>query len=331
MTKSGGESYLMENQVEELFDSSSIQDHHESTLQMYTPAMMAQMLEIPVRAIRLWSRAGLIQPSQVVMKVPYFNYSVLALANRFAQWMRQGLTAHGLVKQLSDLARLRGGDMSDAAALPLTLDGKRLVLSHGSLRLEASGQMQLCFEEPGQLSEWEPITLKFAPQLEASADTSSSNRLLAMLDAAVEAEDAEDLEMATRCYHAVLAEFGPNAEVCFQLAEVLYRQADLGAARERYMMALELEPGLVEARANLGCVLAEYGQNELAIEVFQAALQQYPDYADVHFHLARLLDILGQPEAAITHWQRFVELAPASPWSEEALARLSEHDSLLKY
>jgi tetratricopeptide (TPR) repeat protein len=321
----------MENYVEELTDSNSIQGHRESTLQMYTPAMMAQMLDIPVRAIRLWSRAGLIQPTTVVMKVPYFNYSVLALANRFAQWMHQGLTAHSLVKQLSDLARLRGDDLREAATLPLTLEGRRLVLSYGALRLEASGQMQLCFEQSSELEEYEPITLKFAPLDVVSAEASPSNRLLAMLDAAVQAEDAEDLEAATRWYHAVLSEFGPNAEVCFQLAEVLYRQADLGAARERYMMALELEPGLVEARANLGCVLAEYGQNELAVDVFQVALKQYPDYADVHFHLARLLDMQGQPDAAIAHWQRFIELAPASPWSEEALARLSEHSSLLEY
>lgn len=323
----------METEVGESTGSYLIDDHQESTLNMYSAAMMAQMLGIPVRAIRLWSRAGLIRPAKEVMKIPYFDYSVLASANRFAHWMHEGLTAHSLVKQLTDLSRLCGDDLSKAAALPLTLDGRRLVLNHGSLRLESSGQLHLCFEPSTESDESadQPVTLKFEPAAHDATDDDANNRLVAMLDAAGEAEDSEDLDAAARTYRAVLGEFGPNAEVCFQLAEVLYRQADLGAARERYMMALELEPTLVEARANLGCVLAEYGQVELAVKEFQLALKQYPDYADVHFHLARLLDMQGQPEAACVHWQRFVDLAPASPWSEEAMARLSEQPSLLKY
>ena len=89
-------------------------------------------------------------------------------------------------------------------------------------------------------------------------------------------------------------------------------------------MALELNCGLVEARANLGCVLAEGGQLELAVAAFEGALQQFADYADVHFHLARALDDLGQSSKANPHWQRFIELAPASPWAEEAQHRLAQ-------
>ena len=34
-------------------------------------------------------------------------------------------------------------------------------------------------------------------------------------------------------------------------------------------MAIELDEDYVEARANLGCVLAEWGQRELAIAAFE--------------------------------------------------------------
>jgi tetratricopeptide (TPR) repeat protein len=88
-------------------------------------------------------------------------------------------------------------------------------------------------------------------------------------------------------------------------------------------MALELNPDLVEARANLGCVLAELGQLELALAAFAGALSQYNDYADVHYHMARTLDELKQPERAAEHWSRFLELAPSSPWAEEAEERLA--------
>ena len=143
-----------------------------------------------------------------------------------------------------------------------------------------------------------------------------------MLDAALTAEDADDLSSALDWYRAAVACHGPDADVCFQMAELLYRQGDLAGARERYFIALELNPDLVEARANLGCVLAEAGQSELAIAAFEGALRQFSDYADVHFHLARTLDDSGHDTLAAEHWRRFLELAPASPWAEEATERL---------
>ncbi len=51
-------------------------------------------------------------------------------------------------------------------------------------------------------------------------------------------------------------------------------------------------------------------------------LYSHPDYPDAHYHLARLLDDLGQFGEAEVHWQQFLELAPESPWAEEARIRL---------
>ncbi|MGN6545198.1 MAG: tetratricopeptide repeat protein, partial [Aureliella sp.] len=73
-----------------------------------------------------------------------------------------------------------------------------------------------------------------------------------------------------------------------------------------------------------GCVLAELGQLELAVAAFEGTLSQYDDYADVHYHIARALDDLKQHERAAEHWARFLELAPSSPWAEEAAERLQD-------
>jgi tetratricopeptide (TPR) repeat protein len=87
-------------------------------------------------------------------------------------------------------------------------------------------------------------------------------------------------------------------------------------------MAIELDEDYVEARANLGCVLAQTGQLDLALAAFQGALAYHNDYPDVHYHLARTFDELGRTEEAERHWQEFLTLAPNSPWSEEARQRL---------
>jgi tetratricopeptide (TPR) repeat protein len=83
-------------------------------------------------------------------------------------------------------------------------------------------------------------------------------------------------------------------------------------------MAIELNEDLVEARASLGCVLAESGELELAVAAFQGALVHHPYYADVHYHLARTLGELNRDDEAREHWQSFLQLTPDSPWAEEA-------------
>ena len=97
-------------------------------------------------------------------------------------------------------------------------------------------------------------------------------------------------DQAIEAYRAVLFSGDATAEDHFAVAELLYEQSRFAAARERYYMSIELEEDFVEARANLGCVLAELGELGLAEAAFRGALEYHPDYADAHYHLARLLD-----------------------------------------
>jgi tetratricopeptide (TPR) repeat protein len=155
--------------------------------------------------------------------------------------------------------------------------------------------------------------------LPTAPEEAAPQRLVAW---AAELEEAGDLRSAAEMYRAALAAGGPQPELCFQLAEVLYRADELSAARERYFMAIELDEDYVEARVNLGCVLLELGERELAVGAFSGALQSHEAYADAHYHLARTLDDLNRGGEAIVHWRRFTELSPESPWAEEARERL---------
>ena len=107
---------------------------------------------------------------------------------------------------------------------------------------------------------------------------------------AAELEGTGRPEQAVEVYRAVLFSGDSTAEDQFALAELLYLGGDLAAARERYYAAIELDEDFVEARSNLGCVLAELGEFGLAEAAFRGALEYHPDYADAHYHLARLLD-----------------------------------------
>ena len=110
---------------------------------------------------------------------------------------------------------------------------------------------------------------------------------------------------------------------------MLYRAGDLAAARERYYAALEIDEEYVEARASLGCVLAELGELELAAATFEGALSYHAEFADVHFHLAQALDRLGREDEAEDHYRTFLALAPESPWAALARQRMAAEEGSL--
>lgn len=312
----------------DLWQRLGVAESHPLT-QLYTPAMLADLLGVSVRVVRRWHRTGLIQPIKEVMRLPYFDYQEVATARQLAQWLADGATVEGIRQQLAGLSHLVAADERPIQQLSIIAEGKHLLLRQGNGLVEATGQMRIDFgalDEDSTTDDAACSTISFQTLTAAGLSVEQVREgpadLQEMLEQANLAEDEDRLETAIDWYRAALASQGASADICFQLAELLYRMSDLSGARERYYMALELNPDLVEARANLGCVLAELGQLELAVAAFEGTLSQYEDYADVHYHMARTLDDLKRHDQALQHWSRFLQLAPSSPWAEEATERL---------
>lgn len=301
----------------------------EEQRQLYTPAMLAGLLEVPIAAIRRWHRKGLISPCRMVKRLPYFDFQQVALARRIADLVREGTKPETIEQRLVDLADRYPDLPQPLNQLSIVVEGDHVLVRQDDGLLEANGQRRLCFEasaHPGDANE-ATGTIAFP------RSTSHESTIDSVFDEPVTQEDflhlAYDLEDENRTsdaievYRSLLLAHGPTPDVCFRIAELLYQCNDLAAARERYSMAIELDPSFVEARANLGCVLVETGQLPLARATFEGALKHHQDYPDVHFHLARLLDDLHLNELATQHWDRFLELAPCSPWANEARDRLN--------
>jgi tetratricopeptide (TPR) repeat protein len=300
---------------------------------LYTPAMLADLLQVPVEVIRRWHRRGLIVPAREVRKLPYFDFQEVATARRLAELLAAGVSPQAVEKKLAALSRLLPGVERPLAQLSVIVQGRELLLRQGDGLIEPGGQLRFDFEaEPES-----PPTGSEASAADLST-TLPNPSTLAISDRATispaelrawagQLEDAGQLELAADMYRAVLAAGGPQADVCFQLAELLYRLGDVSAARERYYVTIELDEDFVEARNNLGCVLAETGQLDLAVAAFEGALAHHPDYLDAHYHLARVLDEQGNAHDAEQHWRAFLELAPDSPWADAARLRVNGMES----
>jgi tetratricopeptide (TPR) repeat protein len=298
----------------------------EPSLRLYTPAMLASLLGVPVAVVRRWHRRGLIAATRTIRKLPYFDFEQVTVARRLAELVAAGASAKAIESQLDALARFLPADTDRAAQLTILVEGRRLLLRQGDGLIDAAGQLQLDFESPSKSAGMDedasslPAGIVRLPQPnEALPGDGSPDAILA---AAQDLEEEGRLEEAAAAYRTLCGLVGPSADACFHLAEILYRLGELPAARERYYMAVELDENYVEARANLGCVLAESGQTELAAAAFEGALAIHPEYPDAHYHLARTLDELGRAAEADSHWRRFLALAPDSPWACEARERL---------
>ncbi|TWU02015.1 tetratricopeptide repeat protein [Neorhodopirellula pilleata] len=313
----------------DLWQRLGLVDAENSVRKLHTPAMLAHLLGVSVRVIRRWHRRGLIQPVRTLHRLPYFDFQEVATARRLAQWVASGASPEAIERRLIQLIEIVPELRRPLDQLSILVEGKHVLLRQGEGLIEPGGQLRFDFDrlesasssEPTRSSD-DPISIRFPdpfafPPSEAADETEDD-----LLMSAYAAEDDGDLAYAIDCYHALLARDGARAEWHFQIGELLYRMGETLAARERYYAAIEVDPDYVEARSSLAGVLSETGQLELAVAAYRGALALHDDYPDVHYSLGRLLDQLDRQPEADEHWKRFLQLAPGSPWADEARQRL---------
>lgn len=292
---------------------------------LFTVRMLSESLCVPITAVRLWLRSGLLRPSKSVGRLAYFDAGQFQNAKVFAKLYQAGVKAGAVVAKIGNLRRFLPESSVPVHELSIEIIGRELYFRRDGVLHDSTGQRFFAFEPEEESGEQLSETIRFD-----EADTSFAFLDEAMLplvpdlaqlcDSAWELEEAGRFEEALALYRAALAVGGPDANISFQIAELLYRQGELAAARERYFMAIEQEEDFVEARANLGCVLAELGAAELAISAFEGALKLHPEYADVHYHLGKTLLQLGRTGEGEYHLGLFNKLMPESPWNEPSSA-----------
>ena len=81
-------------------------------------------------------------------------------------------------------------------------------------------------------------------------------------------------------------------------------------ALELFDKTMAINPEMPYLYVNRGLVLAQLGRLNEAVESLQFAIQQNPQQSGGNFELARVLQDLGQIDAAIQHYRKELELTP---------------------
>jgi tetratricopeptide (TPR) repeat protein len=127
---------------------------------------------------------------------------------------------------------------------------------------------------------------------------------VAMLNLRAEqAYRAGDLAAARRFYAELLDVAPDHAGARFRLGQFEFEAGDYQSAEATFARLVELDAKEPKARMMLGVSRMELGDSRAAEASLRAALELAPNDADVHYHLARLLERTSRPEEAREHFE----------------------------
>ncbi len=288
----------------------------------YTPAMLCQLLDVPVNVIRHWERAGLIQPVRRVFRLPYFEYQEVAGARRLAEMIASGVPKAEIEQGLDKLRHIWPDIEQPLVQLEILARDKHLVYRDGTGLVESvSGQRLLDFD-PDELATQSADKEKDSE--EESHHVQTHWTADEWFDEANRHLEDHQLDAAVEAFRLCLIDDPQRADANCQLAETLYRLDRLDGALERYHVAVELDHNFLEAWTQLGCLHAEKGELRSALDAFNVALDIHEDYPDAHLHKAEILHQLGRTPEAVNHWETYLQFDSRGPWAENARRRLEE-------
>ena len=333
---------------------------------LFTPSMLASMLDVPVATIRQWSRMGLIHPVRQVKKLPYYDLREVAGARSLAQLLEKGVSPALIKEKIEQLGKYLPSAVHSLDQLSILLSGKKALFRIGSDLVDTRGQFHFDLDDapqyelrvqsgsandpnsadsPKEAPLGFPWELVDQPESQTSSDPEPTDFTsildLALMDGSAPLPVSEqtlredlallqqtgDWDNALAAARLLLLAYRSDSlqqlsEDNVVLADILFHLERLDAAEERLLIALEYDSDNLEARLNLGCILKLKGQTNAALSAFKGCLEQFPDYADAHYHIALLLDELERSDEALDHWRRFWDLTPSGPWKTVAAERL---------
>ncbi|HET9553419.1 MAG TPA: tetratricopeptide repeat protein [Anaeromyxobacteraceae bacterium] len=170
------------------------------------------------------------------------------------------------------------------------------------------------------------LLLAAAPALAAPPPPTAEAR--AQKEQGDQRRKAGDAVGAVDAYLAAIDKHAQYPEAYEALGEVLYGQRKAADALQAFGVAVELDPGYALAWYNLGFAARKVGDLKRA----RAASEKYtalrPADPDGHYGYGEVLRGLGERDAAVREYQRFIELAAAVPaqaqWVERAKGYVKE-------
>jgi tetratricopeptide (TPR) repeat protein len=273
-------------------------------MKSYSTADVARLLGLSAGQVRSLARAGVLTPDRGPRGSLRFSFRDLVLLRAAKALAEARLPSRRIRRALRRLIEQlpRGRSLSEVR---ITAEGDRIVVrDEQSAWQPDSGQLLLDFTVAELASRVRPVARRLARAARRVEDDLSADRWFA-LGMDLEAAAPDDARDAYR--RALELEPG-HVEARLNLGRLLHMGGRITEAEAHYRAVLASAAPSPTAAFNLGTALEDQGRAAEAIAAYRDAIAADPAFADAHFNLARLYERAGRRAAAIRHFRAYRDL-----------------------
>ena len=270
----------------------------------YSTRDVAELLELTPETIREIARAGIIDPERTKEQHYRFSFQDIIILRTAKELLSSGVRKSRINRALFKLKHQMPSNRP-LSALRISGDGNDVVIrDEEKVYNPESGQMHFDFTVAEVAGTVAPLARKAAAEAESEADELSSDD---WFDLGVDLE-AVSPEDAPAAYIRALELDPQHSDAHVNLGRLLQEAGEFEAAEDHYHKALDADPENVLAAFNLGTLLEDLGRIQDAI----AAYKKAASFADAHYNLSRLYELVGEHAEALKHLKTYRQLIDPS-------------------
>jgi DNA-binding transcriptional MerR regulator len=272
----------------------------------FNTAQAARISGVPAARLRQCVRAGLISPRRDPRGRLQFDFLDLVLLRTTRGLLAQRVPVGKIGRVLRSLRRQIGD--RPLTRLTVYADGDRVVAWDGRARWQPdSGQFLFNFDAESVVTKATKVArLGGAPPPPPRLPKLTADQ---WCDLAMEIDDSSPLEARAAYHHAL--DLDPGHIVArINLGRLLHADANFVGAESHYREAVRHDPTCGLAWYNLGVVLEDLRRGDESVGCYERAVEEEPSLADAHYNLALLYEKAGRRRDAVRHLLIYRRLSP---------------------
>ena len=257
----------------------------------YSTREVSELLDLPEAVIRDVAR-GILDPDRGSNQHFRFSFQDIVVLRTAKELLHSGVQRSKINRSLFELQRQLPSNRP-LTALRISGDGGVVVIrDEEQVYNPVSGQIHFNFAISDLAGTVAPLARRAVEDAESRDQLTSDDWFDLGVD--LEAVSPED---APAAYQRALELEADHSDAHVNLGRLLQEAGEHESAEGHYKQALASEPDNVLAAFNLGTLLEDFGRINDAIDAYKLA----NSFADAHYNLSRLYELVGQPTKALTH------------------------------
>ena len=266
----------------------------------YSVRDVERVLQLSPAVTRSLIRAGFVNPERGPRREFRFSFQDLIVLRTARALMQAKISAKRIRRSLESLRR----ELPEAlplSGLAISALGDRVVVRDGDARWQVdSGQYVLGLDVTLQDGVLHVVEHREEPARPEAASQDWFSQGLAL--------ENSDPDAALNAYRQAVAAEPDNAPAWSNWGRLLHESGRTQEAADVYQRG-RLSAGRDSLLLfNHGVLLEDLGDAAAALQAYQSALEEDPEFADCHYNLARLYESMGKPQHAIRHLGQYRRL-----------------------